>query len=278
MGKLILCSGTVATEPFHLKLTNTKVYSIEELCYYIYHNIYIISEELFDETMVDWLKEQVKMEDISVKLKTMIENHNSLKDIVVSILCSADYYDEEEIQKLIVIMDEIENLVPVARNKIKADNYLKYKNYSRAKKEYEKMLNQKEAIALTTEEYGNIQHNLAIAYIHTASYKEAALQFKEAYSRNHNEESLKQYLFALKLGRFEEELSNEVVNYQVSDDLFSEYKNELDALLEEAEHLPLFKKIERLSEMKKEGKVADYYNKIGQLITTWEDNYKKEVG
>ena len=49
MGKLIQCSGCIAKEPYHFRLTKTNVYSIEEVCYYISHNIYMMQEEVFDK-------------------------------------------------------------------------------------------------------------------------------------------------------------------------------------------------------------------------------------
>lgn len=46
-----------------------------------------------------------------------------LKDLVVTILCGCDYYKEEEIRKLIAVMDGIANLPLHKRKKIKADNF-----------------------------------------------------------------------------------------------------------------------------------------------------------
>ena len=55
MGKFILCAGPLAKEPYHFALTNTDVYSLEELGYYLYHNIYTISLKTFDEHFFRWI-------------------------------------------------------------------------------------------------------------------------------------------------------------------------------------------------------------------------------
>ena len=49
MSSLILCNTVKASNPYNFRLTDTNIYTIEELCYYIYNNIYIITEEIFDE-------------------------------------------------------------------------------------------------------------------------------------------------------------------------------------------------------------------------------------
>lgn len=277
MGKFILCAGKLAEEPLHFPLTNCDVYSMEELCYYLYENIYTITGETFNRKMVVWLKEQLEMEEMADKLEYMIENKNSMTDIVVSLLCCTDYYTEDEIRDVIKIMNSINNLPLWGRRKMKGDNYLRYRKYTDAAKEYEKILHSRDAEELDVKEYGNILHNLAIAHVHTKTLRFAAQEFKEAYSRNNNEESLKQYLFALKLGKYEKEFAEEIIYYQVSEDKVKEYLTELRDILNEAESLKVYKKIKKLSKLKEDGKVAEYYDNIEMLIYKWKQEYKEEM-
>lgn len=277
MGKFILCAGKLAEEPLHFPLTNCDVYSIEELCYYLYENIYTITEETFNRKMVVWLKEQLEMEEMADKLEQMIENENSMMDMVVSLLCCADYYAEDEIKEVIRIMNSINDLPLWGRRKMKGDNYLRYRKYTEAAKEYEKILHSKDASELDVEEYGNILHNLAIAHVHTKTLRFAAQEFKEAYSRNNNEESLKQYLFALKLGKHEKEFAEEIIYYQVTEDKVREYLEELRGILEEAENLKIYKKIKKFAKLKEDGKVAEYYDNIEMLIYKWKQEYREEM-
>ena len=114
MGKLIQCSSPLALTPYHFRLTDTNVYSMEEVCYYIWHNIYMIQEEVFDREFVMWIEKELHMEETSHKLACLIQDHKNLKDIVVTICCSCDYYDEEEINALIRLMDEIEQMPALA--------------------------------------------------------------------------------------------------------------------------------------------------------------------
>ena len=89
MSSLILCNTVKAENPFYFELTGTNIYTIEELCYYIYNNIYIITEEIFDDDLVFWLREELEMVELSEKISDMLLHKNSLKDIVVTIFCSS---------------------------------------------------------------------------------------------------------------------------------------------------------------------------------------------
>ena len=44
MGKIILCRGKKADTPLTVLQTGVKLYTAEELCYYIYNNIYLIGQ------------------------------------------------------------------------------------------------------------------------------------------------------------------------------------------------------------------------------------------
>lgn len=274
MGKFILCNGKEAKNPYLFRLTNKKVYSIEELCFYLYQNIYVITEDIFNMELVHWLKEEIELFELADALKKMIENRNDLKDIIVTILCSADYYDEKCINSLVEVIDKINNLPKLGRQKMKADNLLRYHKFTEAAIEYEMILQSEEAVTLSCEEYGNILHNLAIAHIHTASLRSAAVEFKEAYVRNQREESLKEYIFALKITKQEEQLKEEIAYFNISNDKMQEYNNELNEKLMEAETSKNYKKILHLPEIKKEGRVAEYYEEIDKMLFQWKEKYK----
>ena len=108
MGKLIQCSSKLAKEPYHFPLTKTNVYSLEEVCYYIRHNIYMMQEEIFDRDFAHWVNRELGLGETADKLEKLISEHHNLKDIVVTICCSCDYYEEDEIRELIQIMDDLE--------------------------------------------------------------------------------------------------------------------------------------------------------------------------
>lgn len=283
MGKFILCSGAVAEKPYYFELTDTRIYSIEELCYYIYHNIYAITEEDFNQELICWLKEEVKMQETASKLEYIMEHKNKkesdqnyLKDIVVSLLCSGDYYEEEEILSLIGIMDSIYSLSPSKKRKMKGDNYLKYKNYAMAASVYDEILRGKEAKELTTEEYGDLLHNQAITAMHMTSYLDAIKGFEEAYSRNQKEDSLKAYLIALKIGKGEAEWEKGLQKYAVSEEKKQEYIKEIEQAKRKATFLSSYQGLQKLKLLKEKGKIMEYYVGIEEQMQKWKQSYRRE--
>ena len=276
MSSLILCNTVKAENPFYFELTGTNIYTIEELCYYIYNNIYIITEEIFDDDLVFWLREELEMAELSEKISDMLLHKNSLKDIVVTIFCSADYYIEKEIKSLIEIMDSLEGMPILLRRKMKADNYMKYKNFSLALKEYESILKSPKINELDSKDHGNIIHNLGIVRMNVSSFSAAAECFKDAYAKNNNKESLIHYLCALKLDKRDEEYEDALLNYNVKNDTIIDIEERFLRLGREAKSSSKYIMVDRLINLKHEGRVNEYYEAIDKMIGDWKLDYKRK--
>ena len=69
MNRPILCIGSYAENPYHIEKIGRNVYCIEELCYCIVKNAFLLDEESFGSSLFDWIEEEcslVKLSDDSV--------------------------------------------------------------------------------------------------------------------------------------------------------------------------------------------------------------------
>lgn len=277
MGKLIQCSSPLALTPYHFRLTDTNVYSMEEVCYYIWHNIYMIQEEVFDREFVMWIEKELHMEETSHKLAFLIQDHKNLKDIVVTICCSCDYYDEEEINALIRLMDEIEQMPAYARKKHKGDTYLACHSYEKALKEYEKVFESDEILHAEKEAYGSIFHNMGVAYSNLAEFRKAAEYFLKAYEQNKKDASLSQGLFALRLSKDVEGYKKALVDFDVSPEKQLQWEKEYTQVISQSSQCREALKIEKLRNVMKSGNVAEYYDKVHKYVLDWKNEYRKQI-
>lgn len=269
MGKLILCSGARTIIPYGFASTGVRVYSIEELCYYLFNHIYLIEEEIFNDALIDWIDKELKLPERADKLRQLLSRKADAKTIVTVILCSADYYTEAEIKGLLKKLDEISGMPRCKRASMKANHCLSKRQYLEAAAEYEKLLQAEEAGELTPESYGDILHNLAVARLHTTGRKEAAELFGQAYERNRKEESLKQYLYALKLGGCNELYQEKLEEYQVSDRLRQDIEDFLEEKREEIRYSEQMTEIQYLKQLKARGQMTELYRKAEELLEGW---------
>lgn len=276
MGKLILCAGRTAGEPYCFKLTDTPVYTIEELCYYIYHNLESVSEELFNQELIDFIREELGLKERADFLEELLKKKAGIKDLVVSILCSCDLYDKTEINQLIAEIDILFRLTPIQRKKRQADFCLSHHKFKEAMKEYLAILNNKEFTDLTGEEYGDILHNMGVLEARTGAFTVAADKFREAYERNHNEKSLKQYLYALKCSKQEALFEREVKILVGNRELLKQIEEELYHTWDASRYTGLYAEVVRLSELKENGKYTEFYDRLNELVKQLKIEYRKD--
>lgn len=275
MGKIILCSGKIAQNPIQMKSTKTFIYSMEELCYYIYHNIDTVAEDLISKELVFFMKEELGLEERALFIENLIENKAGIKDIVVSIFCSADYYSEDEIKQFLVRMDDFLSLSLPQRKKRHADYYFKKSKYSQALREYQMLLNSKESQELSHCEYGDVLHNIAVIEARAGAFDIASKRFFDAYERNERNETLKQYIYALKFGKQEEKFIRELNRLlEYNKVLYDEIEKELYHVLETEEFSPACRELGMLKELKEHEQMEEYHKVANHVIESIKQRYR----
>lgn len=275
MGKLIMCNGKIAKNPFQMKSSGVLIYSIEELCYYIYHNIDTITDDLLNIELILFMKEELGLEERALFIERLMENRAGLKDIVVSIFCSADYFSEEEIKQFLSQIDVLLALSIVQRKKRHADYYFKNGHFTQALREYQILLNSKESQELSHCEYGDILHNIAVVEARVGAFKIAAERFLEAYERNERAASLKQYLYALKLGKQEEKFEQELKQLlENNKGLYDEMEKELYHVLETEEFSQSYQEVRTLKELKELDRMDEYHQLADHITEGLKQEYR----
>ena len=232
-GRLIFQKETEQRQPYYFNLSDTKVYSLEELCYYMYENIYTITQETFSDELFYWIEKAMKSPEIAKSLEQMKKTDVPLKMLVMQLMTMVDYYNSEELSRLAGMLDEIEHQNPIGAAKIQADNLVGFCRYMEAIKGYMSVIGQMEnpgSYTVTEKFKGNTWHNLGCAYMRVMNFASAAVSFKKAYDLNEDERSLKCCLWALVMADDETAFFDAAQQYKLSekyiDDVLSDYESE----------------------------------------------------
>ena len=54
-----LCLLPQAKKPYYIENIRMNIYSLEELCFYLYNNACLIDESLLNERLLDWLRDEL---------------------------------------------------------------------------------------------------------------------------------------------------------------------------------------------------------------------------
>lgn len=215
MGTVKLCVHESAKTPYYVEATGIHLYSIEELAYYLYENIYLIDERIIDEKLYDWLETGPGFTGLAEKLRNGRNTGIHVYNQVMAILQASEYYSEEELSKLSEKIKAISELQTQERMKYKADELLQNGNYWAAITEYERLLSIRQNSRLSVEFYARVWNNLAGCYARLFLFEKAAGCFESAYRFHKIPEYQERAYYARRLASDRQE---ELLEHKISEE------------------------------------------------------------
>lgn len=272
MGELILCNERSAEVPFYMEAASVNLYSIEELCYYVEQNLYLLGRNFMSEALCAWVEQELGMKETAGKLRGILAAEGSLTEFVTAILSSCGYCAGGEAEAVTERLREIEYKSESECAKLRADRYLENGMFAAAIGEYRRLLKKWEEDPLLS---GNLWHNMGTAYARLFQFGEAVSCFERAYGENRNIESLRECLLACLCLRDEEMFLAKADLYEVSTEERAALKRRYDLAGDTRAERAAREEIGAFGE-----KIADYF-KSGQkqeayrILDAWRENYRR---
>ncbi len=275
MSKPILCIGSYAENPYHIEKIGRNVYCIEELCYCIVKNAFLLDEESFGSSLFDWIEEECSLVKLSDELRSMYAKKCSMAALAGTILDYVGYNTRKEVDKTEEILRGNAGMDVYQKKLARANFLLKNGRYAMAFREYEFLLANTPSIDRQLR--GRIEHNEGVMYARLFLFDKAANMFLKAYEDDGDKESYYQYLSAVRM-----DLSNkEYVSFIADNDEAYEASMEIEKRMKEAEDLYASSdenhKLGTLSVYKAEGKMHEYYDQVSEITDKMKQTYRELV-
>ncbi len=275
MGKMIVTVGNYSKRSYLLKNSKLSIHSIEELCYCIIKNPELCEDFLYDRDLPNFIDEELGLKERANLLADCIERDAPLKDLATVCFCSCDYLVREEIEEFAEELSRAERSEKWIRIKNKADSYLSLENYKNAVFNYRSLVKDAGSLGISSENLGDIYHNMGIALLHTEGFDRAAECFRMAYEMNNREESLKSYLLALKFGEKNEEYKTAMEVYDISEDTATWLNSAvLHTELEASDEAELYE-LREAERLLKTGRVTEFYATVKKMTDEMKEQYIK---
>ena len=246
MGDLILCNYPIAAMPFYIEAFSANIYSLEELCYYIEHNLFLLEEDFLEEELLLWIEKEVGAKALDKSLRFSLQEKKGLADILLLLWKETGYWDGKTVENLVVQIKKLSRMSVLERKKLRADRYAINQNYFPAILEYRKILQMEEECRRNLEECGNIWHNQGVCFAGLFLFEEARECFLTAYKYHRKIESVYEALAAcISLG--DEETGKQLqVQYGISDSTYAELSKHWQEALESQDVLEFHEQLEEL--------------------------------
>ena len=196
MSSLILCHKKKARCAYEIARIHLRIYTIEELCYYLCNHLYLVDYTIMNEKLCDWLKEELELIELSDNLRNMLEQNASMEQFVVTILAYSSIYTTAELNQIQDVLDSLKNQGPIEKQKYKADNLMESGSVKSAIMAYQEIIHGERDESIDGKFYGKVYGCLGAAFGRLFLYKEAAKMYEAAFQICEEESMLKGYLYA----------------------------------------------------------------------------------
>ena len=143
MSGYILCQVKRAKLPYYIENISTNIYSIEELCFYFYHNVYLLDSTILNEELCFWIRDQLGLKKLADNLyKHLDDDDMKVGDFILPVFKEINYLSLEEFRKLNQQIQQLAKEPEVLRQKRKGDYLMEHGKYVNAIKVYQKALRQ----------------------------------------------------------------------------------------------------------------------------------------
>ncbi len=276
MGILFVCEENKAKLPYRFMVTGTSIFTAEELFYYIYHNFFLLTDELYDEIFLTWLEQELQLSEKAAGIREMKKSFSGYDALIeaASILLSAvNIYTPDEVKEFLIRQRERKNVSPSELALKRAESFLGHNRYYEAGRIYETLLAGDVMNAVVKEEAGRLWHNLGVCKLYTEGFKEAAKHFKRAYEMTGEEVSKRQYLICCILCEEESSLqSGEGIEEAYIEDIRKDIQNSIIQYNTSTE----YQKLEELKELKGSGNLVEFVQGVKELIEAYKKEFRSE--
>ena len=281
--RITVCVGDYATTPYRIPGLEIEVFSMEELCYCMKENAFLLDFSLLNDGLVDWIERQCGLKELAAKLYHLVHKSSSLSSFAVTILEYTGLYDESVIREIEQVLKKGAGLSTVEKRKSQVDYLVRKKRYVSAVRGYDQLLknwgefeNEQGQLPATTTRAA-ILHNKGIAYAGLMLYTRAAECFLEAYEAGGAEDDYMSFLTAKRLELPESDYvtfaAEQTKNYQYT----LELEKKLERLTQEWEQQPEYLRLYNRRELRGVDR-QKYYEENENMTQALKNGYRRNTG
>ena len=145
MGELLICNEPIAAMPYYIEGISWNVYSLEELCYYIENNTYLLEKDFMTEELCTWIGQEVHNLTLAERLRDIMRMDGRLSEFVLALLIECGYCPRDTIKSIVTLIREMEDKSDFECNKVRADRLMEKEKYLSSIYEYKSLLESNEA-------------------------------------------------------------------------------------------------------------------------------------
>lgn len=245
MGGYRLCRIKAAEHPYFIEAISTNVYTIEELCYYMFHNTALIDATFVGTQLTRWVAQELGLAKTATAMERAFLENKNLADFLVPVFEETGYLTAQEIRQYRADLEKQLRDPSYVRMKRKGDALARYGKFAAAGRTWRQALDLAENLEneeeLPEEQFrqrkkdfmASVWHNIGVTGMKMLDYEESISAFAKACTLRGSAEDQVAYLTAFALGKPREKFEERAAELEVSPEDAGRILSRIDTVREE---------------------------------------------
>ena len=278
-----VCVGEYAAAPYCIPGLGVNVYCMEELCYCIKENAFLLDSSMMGDELPEWISRECGLRDLSKVLWPLIHKKGSFSAFVTVLLEYVGFYDRQTISEVEQMLKRGAGLSCIEKKKSQIDQLVKKKKYLAAVRGYDSLIRKwaeqtREGEPLPAVDcLAAIWHNKGVALTGLMIYTRAAECFLTAYETTEREDYYRDYLAAKRMELSEADYVTFASEHAGDYELALELEKDVERLVGEWEKQPEYLLLYNRRELRSGDNRQKYFDENGRLAQLLKDSYRSSV-
>ncbi len=274
MGRIRVCVGRVAANPYVMKQSGVRLYSLEELCYELCSNAVLIDEDTVTPEMAEWIGDELGLAELAKGLRLLMKSGNPPEGCVRRILEECHYCGRERLDEIAAIVRRNAGLDSGEKKKRRIDHLAAAGKYEQALSEYRKLLLSAEGrdIALTASVY----HAMGCIEAQMFRFSLAETYFDKAYRLTYHRESLRCYVCAVRMHGTKQEQERKLAASPERKAFAAEADGQIAACRAAFRETDSYAGVSELTKQWENGRQPEYYARVAEIMSDLKETYRKQ--
>ena len=262
---LLLCTKS-AQHPFYYEKLDMNLWSIQELCYVIYHYPIMLPADLVDRKLTGWIRDELQMGILASRLEQYMsagEGGELQERLILMILRESNYYTQLEIAHF---ETEYKRLRHIDRNRfyeLLGDAYFHMGRYGRSIEAYTESLHYEDDML--------VKMKLGSACVTVMQFRRASDIFEQVFVETNAFEPLRKLYFISKLEPSVKTIDKYIDH--IDTEMLADWEHQYDNVVTQAEDSERVRKVNEVfrhnrTEFRKEAKL---------WLVKWKKEYREKV-
>jgi len=281
---VMVCVGDYAQEPYVLPKLGVRVYCMEELCYCLKENAFLLDCSLMNDELLDFIRKACGLPGLAKALQPLTRGPGTFSDFVGRIMNYVGLYDPETVRQVEETLKAGSGLSDYEKLKLQTDYLAEQKHYEEALKSYDRLLarireNQEMEVPALQALTADILHNKGVIHARQMLYGQAAEFFYQAWKTSGEQQAyFADYLAARRMQLPERDYVALVAECPEQYRASLELERALEITEQTWRETPEYKRLAQLRARRAGGELSEYCEETDRILQALKNDYRKRTG